>query len=65
MLNEAMRLRSMTDWNDSRSCGPDFDIVRFAIPPPAVVTMTCRPPSLSTADCRTSSVPAKSVTSTG
>ncbi len=39
MLKVAIRFRSITDWKDSRSCGPDLVSVRLAMPPPAVVTI--------------------------
>ena len=36
----------MTDWKDSRSCGPVFVIVRLAMPPPAVVIDDVQPAEL-------------------
>src|SRR5262245_33593063 len=46
--NEPMRFSSMTARKSSRGCGPSFASVRLAMPPPAVLTPTCKAPNRST-----------------
>jgi len=51
-----MRFSSIVRRKASRGCGPSLLSVRFAAPPPAVLTAMCSPPSAATASARADSV---------